>query len=75
MTLDRDSSLRSTYFCGQNYFVASPVDIAHESDSLDNVGYWPESESFHDRQMSPAPTRWKGACVAGENFTADLCNK
>ncbi|XP_021894576.1 subtilisin-like protease SBT4.13 [Carica papaya] len=34
-------------------------------------GIWPESESFSDGDLGPAPEKWKGACNGGSNFT---CN-
>ncbi|XP_039120127.1 subtilisin-like protease SBT3 [Dioscorea cayenensis subsp. rotundata] len=38
-------------------------------------GVWPEHESFNDRGMSEIPTRWKGACEAGEEFNSSMCNR
>ncbi|CAL5437261.1 unnamed protein product [Camellia sinensis] len=35
-----------------------------------DTGIWPESDSFSDKDMSPPPAKWKGACQ-GANFT---CN-
>ncbi|KAH6790039.1 Subtilase family protein [Perilla frutescens var. frutescens] len=40
-----------------------------------DTGIWPERESFNDRDLGPAPVKWKGQCVAGENFPASLCNR
>lgn len=37
-----------------------------------DTGIWPESESFSDEHFGPVPTKWKGACIGGRNFT---CNK
>ncbi|KAF1884965.1 hypothetical protein Lal_00028854 [Lupinus albus] len=34
-------------------------------------GIWPESESFDDKGLGPKPTKWKGICQTGYNFT---CN-
>lgn len=46
-----------------------------ESDTIIGVldtGVWPESESFSDEGFGPPPSKWKGACKGGSNFT---CNK
>ncbi|XP_021894463.1 subtilisin-like protease SBT4.13 [Carica papaya] len=36
-----------------------------------DTGIWPESESFSNGNLGPAPAKWKGACKGGSNFT---CN-
>ncbi|XP_057451743.1 subtilisin-like protease SBT4.3 [Lotus japonicus] len=38
---------------------------------LIDTGIWPESDSFTDQGVGPIPTKWKGHCKGGANFT---CN-
>ncbi|TXG62769.1 hypothetical protein EZV62_009763 [Acer yangbiense] len=38
-------------------------------------GIWPEHESFKDTGMSAIPSRWKGVCEEGTNFSKSNCNK
>ncbi|KAI3923105.1 hypothetical protein MKX01_014488 [Papaver californicum] len=38
-------------------------------------GVWPESESFNDKGLGPVPERFKGECVAGDQFTVENCNR
>ncbi|KAK8646670.1 hypothetical protein V6N13_120450 [Hibiscus sabdariffa] len=40
-----------------------------------DTGVWPELKSFDDSQLGPVPSRWKGRCEVGKNFSASSCNK
>lgn len=40
-----------------------------------DTGIWPERQSFNDRDLGPIPSKWKGACVAGKDFSPSLCNR
>ncbi|XP_042494602.1 subtilisin-like protease SBT1.6 [Macadamia integrifolia] len=40
-----------------------------------DTGVWPERRSFSDHNLSPVPTRWKGICESGVQFTQAHCNR
>ncbi|CAI9288938.1 unnamed protein product [Lactuca saligna] len=40
-----------------------------------DTGISPEASSFHDQDLGPIPSDWKGECMEGEKFTKNLCNQ
>ncbi|XP_065847645.1 CO(2)-response secreted protease-like [Euphorbia lathyris] len=52
--------------------------ISSGSDAIVGIidtGIWPESQSFHDKNMGTIPTQWKGTCVKGYDFSPSSCNR
>lgn len=42
---------------------------------LVDTGISPEHVSFRDTHMPPVPSRWRGSCDEGTNFSASSCNR
>ncbi|WCJ23123.1 Subtilisin-like protease [Euphorbia peplus] len=40
-----------------------------------DTGIWPEHVSFRDTGLPDVPSKWKGMCESGTNFSATNCNK
>ncbi|KAI3940228.1 hypothetical protein MKW98_027082 [Papaver atlanticum] len=76
--ISRIQTTHSWDFLGVNDVQQNNANIQSKSDVIVGVidtGVWPESESFNDNGLGPVPKRFKGECVAGDQFTVDNCNR
>uniref|UniRef100_A0A0D9W1X7 Uncharacterized protein n=1 Tax=Leersia perrieri TaxID=77586 RepID=A0A0D9W1X7_9ORYZ len=71
---------RSQDFLGLDF--TNPTGLLHDAKYGDGViigivdtGIWPESKSFSDDGLGPVPSKWKGTCQAGQNFSSNHCNR
>ncbi|KAI3924788.1 hypothetical protein MKW98_031039 [Papaver atlanticum] len=65
-------------FLGVDNVPQNNANVGSKSDVIVGVidtGVLPESESFNDNGLGPVPKRFKGVCVAGDQFTVNNCNR
>ncbi|KAL1217121.1 Subtilisin-like protease SBT1.1 [Cardamine amara subsp. amara] len=74
-------SLHTTYsheFLGLEFGIGLWNQTSLSSDviiGLVDTGISPEHVSFRDMHMTPVPSRWRGSCDEGTNFSSSSCNK
>ncbi|EOA39736.1 hypothetical protein CARUB_v10008379mg [Capsella rubella] len=74
-------SLHTTYsheFLGLEYGIGLWNETSLSSDviiGLVDTGISPDHVSFRDTHMTPVPSRWRGSCDQGTNFSSSSCNK
>ncbi|CAH8316453.1 unnamed protein product [Eruca vesicaria subsp. sativa] len=74
-------SLHTTHsyeFLGLEFGVGLWNETSLASDVIIGVvdtGISPEHVSFRDTHMTPVPSRWRGSCDEGTNFSSSSCNK
>ncbi|KAJ8749965.1 hypothetical protein K2173_013880 [Erythroxylum novogranatense] len=69
---------RSWKFLGLNSVQSRfrvPSSISNVIVGVMDTGVWPDSESFNDKHLGPIPSKFKGECVVGQNFTSSDCNR